>query len=119
MDEVAAFLLGCADRNLPFKCTAGLHHAVRHHDPETGFAYHGFLNILFATAAAARGDIGLTTDILADRSAEAVASAARRLRAADAKQARELFVGYGTCDIAEPLADLTALGLLAPPPEAR
>ena len=37
--------------------TAGLHHAVRHTEPETGFEHHGFLNVLVATAdaLAARG----------------------------------------------------------------
>jgi hypothetical protein len=31
-----------------FKCTAGLHNAVRHLDPDSGFAHHGFLNVLWA-----------------------------------------------------------------------
>ena len=37
------------DRETPFKCTAGLHHAVRHTGRETGFEHHGFLNVLVAT----------------------------------------------------------------------
>ena len=40
------------DRAVPFKCTAGLHHAVRYTDPTTGFRHHGVLNILVATARA-------------------------------------------------------------------
>ena len=50
--ELAAVICACRDRDLPFKLTAGLHHALRHTDPETGFTHHGFLNVL---AAAARG----------------------------------------------------------------
>ena len=31
--ELADFIIACAERAVPFKCTAGLHHAVRHTDP--------------------------------------------------------------------------------------
>ena len=40
--ELAAVVAACAGPRLPFKLTAGLHHAVRHLDPETGFEQHGF-----------------------------------------------------------------------------
>jgi len=56
VDELAGFIVGCAARKLPFKCTAGLHGAARHTDPLTGFEHHGFLNILAATDAALRID---------------------------------------------------------------
>src|SRR2546430_697024 len=46
--ELAAVICACRDRDLPFKLTAGLHHAIRHADPETGFVHHGFLAILAA-----------------------------------------------------------------------
>ncbi len=47
---VAAWIDAALDRETPFKCTAGLHDALRHRDPETGFEHHGFLNVLTATA---------------------------------------------------------------------
>src|SRR5204862_5582864 len=50
--ELAAVICACRDRGLPFKLTAGLHHALRHTDPETGFIHHGFLNVLVAAAQA-------------------------------------------------------------------
>ena len=42
------------DRETPFKCTAGLHNAVRH-TGEDGFEHHGFLNVLVATRHAFDG----------------------------------------------------------------
>ena len=49
--ELAACLEAALDREAPFKCTAGLHHAVRHRAEDTGFEHHGFLNVLLATRA--------------------------------------------------------------------
>ncbi|WP_436788745.1 hypothetical protein [Yinghuangia sp. YIM S10712] len=44
--RLAAFVDGCVRRRLPFKLTAGLHHAKAYVDPDTGFAHHGFLDVL-------------------------------------------------------------------------
>jgi hypothetical protein len=41
-------ICACRDRKLPFRLAAGLRHALRHTDPETGFTHHGFLNVLVA-----------------------------------------------------------------------
>ena len=49
-DQVVSWIDAALDRELRFKCTAGLHNAVRHRDPDTGFEHHGFLNVLVATA---------------------------------------------------------------------
>jgi hypothetical protein len=124
--ELAAFISGCAARGLPFKCTAGLHHAVRHTDPATGFTHHGFLNLLAATHAAAR-DAAATDSaatgpvppgpeaLLATRSGDELAAAVSDLMPRQVSDARALFTAYGTCSIAEPLDDLAALGLIDPP----
>ncbi|MEO6266697.1 MAG: hypothetical protein ABIO66_08850, partial [Nocardioidaceae bacterium] len=34
--EVVTWIDAALDREVPFKCTAGLHQAIRHRDPETG-----------------------------------------------------------------------------------
>lgn len=113
--ELAAFLTGCATRTLPFKCTAGLHHAVRHTDPTTGLTHHGFLNILAATAAAC----GFTTTdpatLLATHSGTPLTTALHALTPTQTTHLRTLFTAYGTCSISEPLEDLATLGLLATP----
>jgi hypothetical protein len=110
---LAAVLTGCVRRGLAFKLTAGLHHAVRHTDPATGFEHHGFLNVLLAVAAATDGgDIERVTAVLADRDGPALARAARALGPEPVRAVRAAFVSFGTCSITEPVADLVALGLV-------
>ncbi|MGY0464740.1 hypothetical protein ACW14Y_31480 [Kitasatospora sp. cg17-2] len=109
--ELAGFLTGCAQRGLPYKCTAGLHHAVRHTDPVTGFEHHGFLNVLLA---AAETDPKAAAEILAERSGPVLAEAVRALTDRQVTVIRNSFTAFGTCSIAEPLDDLAALGLLSP-----
>ncbi len=54
--ELASCIEAALDRELPFKCSAGLHHAVRHLDVDSGIEHHGFLNVLLATRASLDGE---------------------------------------------------------------
>jgi hypothetical protein len=111
--ELAAFLVGCATRGLPFKCTAGLHHAVRHTDARTGFEQHGFLNLLAATHLACQGaEQPAVAELLGVRSGPRLAALLRDLASEHVLRLRRACTAYGTCSIAEPLADLAALNLL-------
>lgn len=114
-DELALFITGCTARNLAFKCTAGLHHAVRHTDPGTGFTHHGFLNILAATQAALVGRPHETLAALESEDGSALAAAVAALGSEGTRRLRSAFTAYGTCSIAEPLSDLTGLGLITLP----
>jgi hypothetical protein len=107
--ELAAVICACRDRDLPFKLTAGLHHALRHTDPETGFLHHGFLNVLAGSIAAADGaEAADVAEVLASTDAVPLVEAVRGRLDED----RPLWIGYGTCSIGEPLADMRRLGLL-------
>jgi len=97
----------CLELGLTFKATAGLHHPVRRGGE------HGFLNLL---AAAAFGDpalleeedpgaFALDADGFTCRGRSADATELARLRS-------EVFVGFGSCSVAEPVDDLRSLGLL-------
>ena len=111
--ELATSIAAALDREVAFKCTAGLHNAVRHRDPDTGFEHHGFLNVLLATRASLDGasveDVAAVLDetdpqtLLGTRDLDAWA------------RARRWFRSFGSCSVREPLDDLTALGLLETP----
>jgi len=107
--ELAAVIGACRDRELPFKLTAGLHHAVRYADPETGLTHHGFVNVLAGTAAAQAGaEVAEVAELLAATDPPPLVEAARTHR----NQARPLWIGFGSCSIMEPLTDLVRLGLV-------
>ncbi len=106
--ELARFLGGCRERSLPFKATAGLHHALRSERE------HGFLNLLAAVvfgdeeAALAEEDPGafaLAADGFSWRGRRAGASEVGRAR-------REGLHSIGSCSFFEPVEELRALGVL-------
>jgi hypothetical protein len=115
--DLAAFVLTAARHGVPFKATAGLHHAVRYRDPVTGFDHHGFLNLLLAVCRAV--DHGEPADVraalLIDDGAE-LADETRAVSPVSAVRARSIFLAYGSCSTSDPIADLTALGLVGERP---
>ena len=107
--ELAAVICACRDRGLPFKLTAGLHHAVRHTDQETGLVHHGFLNVLVATALAVDGaEVADVAEVLAGTDPAPLVDAGRL----HWSRPRPLWVGFGSCSVLEPLTDLVRLGLV-------
>jgi hypothetical protein len=111
--QVAAFITACLDREVAFKCTAGLHNAVRHTATDTGFEHHGFLNVLLATRASLDGaSQDEVAAVLASRDGDALAARARDLSEDQAASTRRWFTSFGSCSIDEPRHDLAALGLL-------
>jgi hypothetical protein len=110
VDVLAGALATAVSGGLRFKATAGLHRAVRHRDPLTGFDHHGFLNVLLAVGDLLDGRAAAPT--LTEEDGRVLAA-----RAADAAwpDIRRAFRSFGTCSIPEPIGDLRALGLLAEP----
>jgi hypothetical protein len=111
--DLASWIDAALDRETPFKCTAGLHHAIRHRDPETGFEHHGFLNVLVATARAFDGaGPDEVARVLDEQGVDAVAGWAAGI---NLSSGRRWFTSFGSCSVTEPLEDLVATGLLAEP----
>ncbi|WP_084727787.1 hypothetical protein [Rhodococcoides yunnanense] len=107
--ELASLIHEATRREIAFKATAGLHHAIRNTGSDNGFEQHGFLNVLLAAQAAESGARKTELEaILAIRDPEVVAAHVASIETARA------FLSFGTCSIREPLDDLIGLGLIPP-----
>jgi hypothetical protein len=108
--ELAGSIEAALDREMTFKCTAGLHRAVRHHDEAIGTDQHGFLNVLLATRSLFDGaSVDEAAAVLVETDATSLAS---RLDAQAMTSTRRWFRSFGSCSIDEPLEDLRVLGLV-------
>ncbi len=122
--DVARFLRACADAEVPFKATAGLHHPLRGlyrltyaPNAPTGVMY-GYLNVLLA---AAQARAGATVDALVitleeryhDRlGIDEVEMRWEGARATDAELAavrRDFIRSFGSCSFREPLDEIGIL----------
>ena len=114
--QLASALGHACSSGVRFKCTAGLHNAIRHIDPDTGFAHHGFLNVLWAIQLL-QSNIGLAAaeDALAMTDPLTVRTAVGGFSGEDAAALRGQFASIGSCSITEPLDDLVALDLVPAP----
>ncbi len=111
--DLATCVSAALDREVAFKCTAGLHNALRHRDEETGFEHHGFLNVLLATRASLDGasqeDVA---DVLEQQEAATVRAGIEGASEEGLVSARRWFTSFGSCSVLEPLEDLIDLDLL-------
>jgi hypothetical protein len=127
-EQVARFILACAAADVPFKATAGLHHAVR---GEQNLTYEkdsarctmfGFLNV-FAAATLARLKRGseeeiasILTETRGDRfvfSEQGVMVAGIEFDSAQVARVRETFaLSFGSCSFEEPVQELQAAGMI-------
>jgi hypothetical protein len=106
---LARWIDAALDRETAFKCTAGLHRAVRHTGAD-GFEHHGFLNVLVATARAFAGEpLDEVVAWLEMRDGQALVAEL----GPEIAGARRWFRSFGSCSVAEPWADLRDLGLVA------
>jgi hypothetical protein len=125
---VSRFLRACYASNVPFKATAGLHHALRSPHPLTYEAgapravMHGFLNVFLAAVLLYNG---LTRDdaeavlvmnplagvVFGD---DALAWKDYRLSLAELATVRRRFAAsFGSCSFREPVDELIEMGLIS------
>lgn len=135
---VAGALLACARAGVPFKATAGLHHAVRgdhrltYADDSPRAIMHGYLNVFLGAALArllvqrgypdpeAHADVAALLEETDPRAfvwaSDGVGWRHYRLDAVAMGEARARFArSFGSCSFDEPLADARALGLVSRP----
>lgn len=124
---VARFLIDCADAQVAFKATAGLHHAVRGDYPLTSeaasqsVAMHGFVNLFLASALAWLGkeeDLIVAT-LEEDKPREFrftednISWHGNALTTGQIGTVRRDFgIDFGSCSFLEPIEDVKALGWL-------
>jgi hypothetical protein len=114
--ELAELVLACVERGLPFKLTAGLHHAVRHRDPALGVTQHGVLNVLAAVRAAlGRGGLDAVAGAIEDDSPDRAVDWSA-LTPDDCRSIRRFFRSFGCCGVTDPIGELTTLGLIEETP---
>ncbi|MDX6325310.1 MAG: hypothetical protein QOK15_1664 [Nocardioidaceae bacterium] len=107
-EQLACCIDAALDREVSFKCTAGLHEAVRRALPGGGTT-HGFLNVLLATRAALDGDD--VTAVLAEPAREVLMERLRAVGSEALVRTRRWFTSFGCCDVTDPVNDLRNLGL--------
>ncbi|MGW3346543.1 hypothetical protein ACWDA3_24790 [Nonomuraea rubra] len=111
VEHLGQFIRSCVESGIPFKASAGLHHAVRHFDPSLGVDRHGFLNLLLGVCEAVEGrdpaPVLRTTDV------GHLVRMATAVQEDTARRARQLMVSYGSCSTSTPIDDLRTLGLIS------
>jgi hypothetical protein len=127
-EQLARFIVACSERRVPFKATAGLHHAVCGSYPLTyepgsdDSRMFGFLNVLVAGALSIRlPDQALIAELLSESDPRAFHASEGGIAWRDHILDSSLLdysraqgaVGFGSCSFEEPLAELRAAGLLA------
>ena len=113
--ELATFIRAAIDRDLGFKLTGGLHHAVRSSRVDDGLQpeHHGLLNVIVAVRWALNGeDVEELVPLLAERDPDTLVAQVRHMSAADAAIVRAFFTAYGCCTVTDPIDELTRLGLI-------
>jgi hypothetical protein len=119
---VAFALAACRHAGVALKCTAGLHHPLRHFDASMQVHMHGFVNVFAAGVLAHACGLGEgpLRRILEDETPGHFVFGAAGLRwgehAATVEEVRaarrDAVLSFGSCSFDEPCDDLRALGWL-------
>lgn len=119
--DLAAFISEVSSLECPFKFTAGIHDPVRHYDEDLGVYRHGFLNVMLAAALATTQDLNrreIETVLEIDDPSKMhfgmddIRVGEHWLEAEQIDAFWDVFGGFGSCSVEEPLDGLRRLGLL-------
>jgi hypothetical protein len=125
--DLARFIKACAEEDVPFKATAGLHHPLRSfnrltYEADSGQALmHGFLNVFLAAAFSYSGmDVEDLAEVLEERSPESfqledgsVTWHGEMVVRGQLRNTRSLLAGsFGSCSFEEPIDDLKKINLM-------
>lgn len=109
VDRVAETLLACVARGARLKASGGLRQPFCRRAPGAGGMRYGFVNLLAAASAAAKGaSHAELVSILSTVEGTEEGSLLARID----QRARDVIVSIGVCSLDEPIAKLAELGLL-------
>jgi hypothetical protein len=122
VDEAAHTIYTCLEQAIPMKCTAGLHHPIRHYNETVSAKMHGFLNIFGAGILAYTHKLELSKikEILEDEysynfdfTPDSFKCNTITANEENIREAREKFmISFGSCSFDEPIDDLKTIELL-------
>jgi hypothetical protein len=114
-DQLAHQLSVLIEADLPFKATAGLHHALALPGSDPGRPrQHGFLNLLVAVEALVDGGSeSEAADLLGESGRQSVLDHVGAWNDTQASRIRRRFRSFGCCGVLDPINDLVALELIA------
>ncbi len=125
--DLARFIKTCAEEDLAFKATAGLHHPIRStyrltYAPDSPTAVmHGFLNVFLAASFAYNGmDIDRLVAVLEETAPSAFEFESGSVQWRDQMAVRgqlrvtrsEFAIAFGSCSFEEPIEDLKRMSLI-------
>jgi hypothetical protein len=120
-EQVAWVIASVRDAGVPIKCTAGLHHPVRHYNDSVQTKMHGFLNVFGAGVLAEAKDLSQAQiqSILEDENPEHFSFDENsftwndlRVATSEIATSRLFVTSFGSCSFDEPREDLRKLGML-------
>lgn len=121
-EQIAWAIASVRDAGVPLKCTAGLHHPIRHFNDSVQTKMHGFLNVFGAGVLAEAKDLSQAQiqSILEDENPEhfsfdedSFAWKDLRVATSEIAKSRLFATSFGSCSFDEPREDLKQLGLLS------
>jgi hypothetical protein len=121
IEQVAWAIATVCDAGVPLKCTAGLHHPIRHYNESVQTKMHGFLNVFGAGVLAEAHGLTQTQiqSILEDENPEnftfdenSFAWIDLRVVNSEITKSRLFAASFGSCSFDEPRDDLRNLHLL-------
>lgn len=121
-EQIAFAIMACCEFEVPMKCTAGLHHPIRHFNDGVSSYMHGFFNVFGAAIMAYTNNLDENEllDILNDEDPYEFMFKKSgfeyneiEVSNEEIKEAREKFImSYGSCSFDEPIDDLKTMELL-------
>jgi hypothetical protein len=120
-EQIAWAIASVRDAGVPIKCTAGLHHPIRHYNESVQTKMHGFLNVFGAGVLAEAHGLSQTQiqSILEDENPEHFSFDGNGftwkdlcIATSEITKSRLFATSFGSCSFDEPREDLRNFGIL-------